>query len=195
VLYAGRLDWRRTSPRSEQGCFSTLSPITKVIAAKILLDNGPSSNIEFTQEELAGGSWFEKAGQKPLGGHQFMFDPSPGFFVLRRRKAALLEIFLFAFFAPSAFVPRSQNCGGQDGATGFRAYTTIAKPNPNPARTFVSFVNFCKKSLSSCPSAFVPYSQNYGGQDGATSFWSSVNFRLRRLYLCAFAWDFIRVLS
>jgi hypothetical protein len=36
--------------------FSTLSPITKVIAAKILLDNGPSSNIQFTQEELAGGS-------------------------------------------------------------------------------------------------------------------------------------------
>ena len=79
-----------------------------------------------------------------------MFDPSSGFFVLRRRKAVLLEIFLFAFFAPSAFVPRSQNYGGQDGATAFRAYTTIAKPNPNPARTFVSFVNFCKKSLSSC---------------------------------------------
>ena len=36
--------------------FGTLSPITKVIAAKILLDNGPSSNIQFTQEELAGGS-------------------------------------------------------------------------------------------------------------------------------------------
>jgi len=53
--------------------------------------------------------------------------------------------------APSAFVPRSQNYGGQDGATGFRGYSTIAKPNPNPARTFVSFVNFCKKSLSSCP--------------------------------------------
>jgi hypothetical protein len=105
-----------------------------------------------------------------------MFDPSSGFFVLRRRKAVLLEIFFFAFFAPSAFVPRSQNYGGQDGATAFRGYTTIAKPNPNPARTFVSFVNFCKKSLSSCPSAFagassfVPYSQNYGGQDGATSF-------------------------
>jgi acetyl esterase/lipase len=36
--------------------FSTLAPITKVIAAKILLDGGPSSNIQFTQKELEGGS-------------------------------------------------------------------------------------------------------------------------------------------
>jgi acetyl esterase/lipase len=34
--------------------FSTLAPITKVIGTKILLDDGPSSNIEFTEEELNG---------------------------------------------------------------------------------------------------------------------------------------------
>lgn len=43
--------------------FSTLAPITKVIATKILLDDGPSSNIQFTQEELEGGSSFQKATQ------------------------------------------------------------------------------------------------------------------------------------
>jgi hypothetical protein len=79
--------------------------------------HGPSSNIQFTQEELAAGPDLKKRGQKPLGGHQFMFAPSTGFFVLRRRKAVLLEIFFFEFFAPSAFVHRSQNYGGQDGAT------------------------------------------------------------------------------
>jgi acetyl esterase/lipase len=36
--------------------FSALAPITKVIAGKILLDDGPSSNIQFMQEELEGGS-------------------------------------------------------------------------------------------------------------------------------------------
>jgi alpha/beta superfamily hydrolase len=49
--------------------FSTLAPITKIIAAKILLDNGPSSNIQFTQEELEGESSFKKAAQEPLGEH------------------------------------------------------------------------------------------------------------------------------
>jgi acetyl esterase/lipase len=34
--------------------FGTLAPITKVIAAKILRDDGPSSNIQFTREELEG---------------------------------------------------------------------------------------------------------------------------------------------
>jgi len=36
--------------------FSTVAPITKVIGTKILLDDGPSSNIEFTEEELNGRS-------------------------------------------------------------------------------------------------------------------------------------------
>jgi alpha/beta superfamily hydrolase len=39
--------------------FSTLAPITKIIAAKILLDDGPSSNLQFTQEELKGGFPFK----------------------------------------------------------------------------------------------------------------------------------------
>jgi hypothetical protein len=43
--------------------FGTLAPITKVIAAKILRDDGPSSDIQFTREALEGGSPFQKAPQ------------------------------------------------------------------------------------------------------------------------------------
>jgi hypothetical protein len=43
--------------------FSTLAPITKLIATKILLDDGRFSNIQFTREELEGGSRFQKATQ------------------------------------------------------------------------------------------------------------------------------------